>query len=47
MTGVDLVHLPLVQIDADRRQPGARELDRERQADIAETDDAGARLSRF
>ena len=39
---VDRVDLPRVEVDADGVEAGARELDGERQTDVAEADDADA-----
>ena len=40
---IDGVDLALIEVDAGRDEAGAGELDRERQADVAEADDADAR----
>src|SRR5262249_28333891 len=40
--GVDLRHFAGVDVEAGDVEPDARELDRERQADVAEADDADA-----
>src|SRR3954471_13904999 len=42
MARIDLVDLALIEVDARRAQAVAGEFNRERQADIAEADDAGA-----
>ena len=42
LAAVDRVDLARVEIDAGGVEPGARELDGQRQADVAETDDADA-----
>ena len=47
LAAVDRVDLPGVEIDADGLEAGARELDGERQADVAEPDDAGAGAARW
>ena len=39
---IDRIDLSCIEIDAGRSEPGARELDGERQADVAEADDADA-----
>ena len=44
LPGVDLRRLRLVDVEAGDRKALARELDRQRQADVAEADDADARL---
>ena len=43
---IDRVRFPLIDIDAGRVETGARQLDGERQPDIAEADDADARALR-
>src|SRR5581483_4126119 len=42
MSAVDRVDLRRVDVDAGRAEAGARELERERKADVAEPDDAAA-----
>jgi hypothetical protein len=46
LSAVHRVDLPCIEVDADRLEAGAAQLDGQRQADIAETDDAGAGAAR-
>ena len=46
LAGVDLIDLRRVDVEAGDVEAGARELDDERQADVAEADDTDARLAR-
>ena len=45
LAAVDGGDLSAVQIDADRGKPGAGEFDRQRQADVAQSDHADARVA--